>query len=140
MGRRKISSQGLSSCDTRIRPDEDQVQGFGRSVFGSRKARMSHSPRTFRQRNFNPLRNYLGLSRSSAHSHYRACLAEQNVSPKAPTYKKLLSLLDIRLVRAGLRFAKTFFTRRCKFQDYDYRAGESSVFPLQTNSTVGQNS
>ena len=101
---------------------------------------MSYSPRTSRQRNLNPLRNYLDLSRSSAHSHYRAYLAERNVSPKAPTYKKLLSLLDIRLVRAAFRLAKTFFTRRCKFQDYDYRAGESGVFPLQTNSTVGQNS
>ena len=81
------------------------------------------------------MRDYVGQYRSSAHSYYRAYLAEQKVSPKAPTYKKVISLLGTGLVRATLRFAKAFFARRCKFQDYDYRAGESGVFPVKTDVT-----
>jgi hypothetical protein len=33
----------------------------------------------------------------------------------------------------SFRFAKAFLTKRCKFQDYDYRAAESGVFPLKTD-------
>src|SRR5258708_24655901 len=41
-------------------------------------------------------------------------------------------------VRASLRFAKAFFSKRSKFQDYDYRAGESGVFPLKTDALSRQ--
>jgi hypothetical protein len=42
--------------------------------------------------------------------------------------------------RAGLRFAKALFAKRCGFQDYDYRAGESGVFPLETDPLGRQDS
>src|SRR5437773_5557129 len=89
------------------------------SVPGCRKAKMSHTRGTSFQRNLNPLRDYVGLFSASAHSYYRAYLAEQKVSPRAPTYKKIISLLGMRFVSASFRFAKAFFTKRCKFQDYD---------------------
>jgi hypothetical protein len=52
--------------------------------------------------------------------------------------KKVINLLGMGFVRAGLRFAKTFFTKRCKLPDYDYRAGESGVLPLKTDPLGGQ--
>jgi hypothetical protein len=94
---------------------------------------MSHTRGPSFQRNLNPLRDYVGLSNWSAHSYYRAYLAEQKVSPRAPIYKKVISLLRMGFVRAGLRFAKALFAKRRGFQDYDYRAGESGVFPLKTD-------
>jgi hypothetical protein len=65
-------------------------------------------------------------------------LAEQEVRPKARAYKKLISLLSVGFVLAALRYAKVIFTRRCKFQDYDYRAGESGIFPLEAGSSDRQ--
>src|SRR5713101_7858326 len=82
------------------------------------------------------LNEFVDLGRSSANSHFRAHLAEKNVSPSAPVFNRLKSFLNIEFVLRGLKFAKAFFSFRWKFQNYNYAQGETGIFPLAQSPTA----
>jgi len=79
------------------------------------------------------LNDFVDLNRSSFHSHYRAYLADRSMSPSASPYEKLKSFLSLQFALRVWKFSKAFFSFRAKFQDYDYAAGESGIFPLAGN-------
>lgn len=82
------------------------------------------------------LSEFVDLGRSSVQSHYRAHLAKENVSPSARIFIQLKSFLNIEFVLRALKFAKVFFSFRCKFQDYNYAQGETGIFPLAQDPTA----
>jgi hypothetical protein len=84
--------------------------------------------------NFSPLRDYLDLPSSIPYSHYRAYLAQRRIRPRASAYEKFKSLLDAEFVISGFRLAEVVVKRRCRFQDYNYAAGESGIFALESGS------
>jgi hypothetical protein len=84
--------------------------------------------------NFSPLRDYLDLPSSITYSHYRAFLAQRRIRPRASAYEKFKSALDAKFVISAFQLAKVFVTRRCRFQDYSYAAGESGIFALGSES------
>jgi hypothetical protein len=67
----------------RLQSYETPVQEFGGLGAWFSKGKMSPTHGGL-QRNLNPLRDYVGLFNTSAHSYYRACLAEQKISPRGP--------------------------------------------------------
>jgi hypothetical protein len=83
--------------------------------------------------NFAPLRDYLDLPSSITYSHYRAYLGQRRIRPRASAYEKFKSVLDPKFVISGFKLAKVLLTRRCRFQDYNYAAGESGIFALESD-------
>jgi hypothetical protein len=59
-------------------------------------------------------------------------LAEQKVSPRASTFTKVITLLGMGFVRAGLRFRRRSSRSVASFR-ITITARESGVFPLKTD-------